>query len=149
MANAAFDLLGFGVDALVVPSPTITVERAKPLALTWTPPAATGPAKATISLNINGHGLVGSHVECVVDDTGSYTLPAELITQLVDAGTSGFPTVTLTRQSLDSKTLAPGCVDFRVRSSQKIDVTIPGLQSCQEDTDCTAPQTCQGDLTCG
>lgn len=146
---AAFRVLGFGVDKLVLGASTYALARDTELALTWTPPVTTGPAKVTISLNINGHGLVGSHVECTVDDTGSFSLPGSLISQLIDAGTSGFPTMTVTRQSLDSATIAPGCVDLRVHSTVKLDVTVPGVQSCNDDTDCSPPATCQGDLTCG
>jgi len=62
---------------------------------------------------------------------------------------SGFPTLTLSRSSADATTIEPGCVDLRVHADAKLDVTIPGLQSCSDDLDCTAPQTCQGDLTCG
>lgn len=146
---AAFSLLGWGIERLVLGSTSISVVRDTALPLTWTAPAEEGPAKVIISLNINGHGLVGSHVECTVADTGAYTLPASLITQLVDSGTSGFPTITVTRATVDSTAIEPGCVDFRVHSAIKLDVTIPGLVSCDDDDDCTAPQTCQGDLTCG
>jgi hypothetical protein len=145
----AFMLLGWGVEALAVTSADIVVERGVALPLAWTPPALTGPAKIKLSININGHGLVGQHIECTVDDTGSYTIPAALITELVDAGSSGFPTITFARTTGDAAMLSSGCVDLRVHSSVKVDVTIPGVQSCDDDDDCTAPETCGGDLTCG
>jgi hypothetical protein len=145
----SFHVLGYGIDKLVLSASTYALSRDTDLALAWTPPSTSGPAKMIISLNINGHGLVGAHVECTVDDNGSYTLPGSLITQLIDAGTSGFPTITLTRMSLDATSISPGCVDLRVHSSVKLDVTVPGVQSCNDDDDCTAPETCRGDLTCG
>ncbi|MDX2093843.1 MAG: hypothetical protein SFX73_38775 [Kofleriaceae bacterium] len=145
----AFTLRGWGVEALAVTSADIVVERYVALPLTWTPPALAGPAKIELSININGHGLVGQHIECTVDDTGAYTIPATLITDLVDAGTSGFPTITFARTTADAATLASACVDLRVHSSVNVDVTIPGVESCDDDDDCTPHQTCGGDLTCG
>jgi hypothetical protein len=143
-----FTLRGFGVGPVEGAPDQVTVESGMPLALTWTPPAVPGPIKMEIDLNINGHGVVGAHVECVVDDDGEYTIPAELITSLVGQGMSGFPTLVLTRASSDSTTIEPGCVDFRVWSEKIIEVLIPGLSSCRDDMDCPMGQTCQTDLTC-
>ncbi len=142
-------LLGRGVEALTMDASMITVRSAQALPLAWTAPASAGPSKVEISLNVNGHGLVGSHVECVVEDTGSFTIPEPLITSLLADGLSGFPTLTLRRTTTDSATAGGGCVELDVQSARKLDVAIPGLQSCDGDEDCTAPETCQPDLTCG
>jgi hypothetical protein len=85
----------------------------------------------------------------VVDDTGSFEIPEPLVTALVDDGLSGFPTVVIVRSSVDSASIDPGCVELRVKSEVTLPVEIPGLTSCDGDEDCTPPETCQSDLTCG
>lgn len=147
--GTGFSLLGWGIGALEVAATTVEIQRGVALPLAWTAPAEAGPAKVEISINVNGHGLVGSHIECVVDDTGSFTVPEPLITSLVDDGLSGFPTLTMRRTTTDSATVAGGCIELDVESAVTLEVTIPGLQSCDGDEDCTPPETCRPDLTCG
>lgn len=142
-------LLGWGIEPLAVGATTLGVQASQAVPLTWSAPASAGPAKMEISLNVNGHGLVGSHVECVVEDSGSFSIPEPLVTSLLADGLSGFPTLTLRRTTADSAETANGCVELDVESAVTLDVTIPGLQSCDDDEDCTAPQTCRPDLTCG
>ena len=148
-AAADFALLGWGIDPLAVGAPTLEVATGAPVAVSWTPPSAAGPARVELELNINGHGVVGQRVTCEVDDTGAFTIPEPLVTMLFAAGVSGFPTLDLRRSSADSIDTALGCVDFRVESTRTIDVTIPGLTSCNDAGDCTPPETCRPDLTCG
>lgn len=143
------ELLGWGIEPLAVAVSTLTVQAGMAVPLSWTAPATAGPAKVEISLNVNGHGLVGSHVDCVVDDTGVFTIPETLVSSLLADGLSGFPTLTLRRTTTDSADLAAGCVELDVESAVKLDVTIPGLRSCDGNEDCTAPEICRGDLTCG
>jgi hypothetical protein len=146
---APFRLLGWGVSPLAGAPAEIEVQPDAALALAWTAPVEAGPARVRLTLNVNGHGLVGQRLECEVDDDGAFTIPAALIGALIDDGVSGFPTLELSRASSDRVDLAPGCVDLRVESSRVIDVTIPGLISCNGDDDCPDGQTCRGDLTCG
>jgi hypothetical protein len=144
-----FSLYGWGIDALTTPATTIGVQSGASVPVTWSAPALIGPTKVEISLNVNGHGLVGSHVDCVVDDTGSFAIPEPLVTSLLNDHVSGFPRLTVRRTTTDSADTANGCVELDVESAVTLDVIIPGLQSCSGDEDCTAPQTCQPDLTCG
>lgn len=143
------DLLGWGIEPLVLGASTLQVESGSPVELTWTAPADAGPAKVEISLNVNGHGLVGSHIECVADDTGAFTIPEALVADLLADGLSGFPTLTIRRVTTDSAAMEWGCVELDVKSGHTLDVTIPGLESCDEDDDCTLPEICRPDLTCG
>lgn len=150
---SGLELLGWGIEPLEVGFSTLMVQTGMAVPLTWTAPSNTGPsagpAKMEISLNVNGHGLVGSHVECVVEDTGAFTIPESLVSSLLADGLSGFPTLTLRRTTTDSADLAAGCVELDVESAVKLDVTIPGLRSCDGDEDCISPEICRGDLTCG
>jgi hypothetical protein len=145
----AFALRGWGIAPLTTALTEVTVESGADLDVTWDAPATAGPAKVTLSLNVNGHGLVGQHIDCVVADTGTFTIPAPLVTALVEDGLSGFPTLEISRSTADTATIEPGCVELRVQSARTLDVVVPGLTSCSGDEDCPDDQVCRGDLTCG
>ncbi|MBP6633669.1 MAG: hypothetical protein KA297_29900 [Kofleriaceae bacterium] len=151
--TTTLDLLGWGIEPLAGVPATMTVQSGQAMAVSWTAPTvsppASDPVRVEITLNVNGHGLVGSHVDCVAPDTGSFTIPEPLVTALLADGLSGFPTATVRRTTTDSADVAAGCVELDVRSQVTIDLTIPGLTSCSGNDDCTPPQTCQADLTCG
>jgi len=144
-----FDLRGFGVDALAVEAKEVVVEAGVAVTLLWTPPTHPGPMRLRIALIVNGHGSIGSRIECEAEDTGVFVIPEALVTQLVNDGLSGFPTLSLSRTTSDTASIASGCVEFRVQSALVLPVSIPGLVSCSDNEDCAPPQTCQSDLTCG
>lgn len=101
------------------------------------------------NLDIACHGGTLAPIESHVPDTGSFEIPASLVTQLVDIGFSGFPAVDLTRRSADSVEVAGlGCVELEVLASARVDAALPGVTSCNVDDDCEAGQTCREDLTC-
>jgi hypothetical protein len=83
-----------------------------------------------------------------VEDDGELVIAADLVTQLVDRGVAGFPTVTVTRRSVDSTMIAPGCVELEIGAQVIREVAIPGLSSCSNERPCPDGQTCQSDLTC-
>ncbi|WP_275583481.1 hypothetical protein [Archangium primigenium] len=146
----AFTLRGQGVDALTVAEADIVIEKGKPVPLSWTPSTNSSAARIHVLLDLAHHGGIAASVECDnVPDTGSFTLPAGLVSQLVDRGIAGFPKITLSRRTADSAQLASGCVDLLVRSQVSREVVIPGLVSCSTDEDCPSGQTCRADLTCG
>jgi hypothetical protein len=146
--SEAFELHAFGVSALEVTAPEFVVESGAPSDITWTAPPA-GPTHLRMLLTVNPHGSgPGSVIECEVPDTGAHTIPEPLVTALVADGLSGFPRITLTRVSADSVDITLGCVEFRSQSQIIAPVSVPGLESCTGDEDCTPPDTCQTDLTC-
>jgi hypothetical protein len=112
-ALAPFALRGWGVAALESPGEPLLLEPGKPLAVSWAagPP---GPARVVLALDIDQHGITPVLLECTLADAGAATVPAELVDALFKAGTSGFPRLTLARQTADSATLAPGCVQLLV-----------------------------------
>lgn len=144
-----FLLRGVGVGALSSEMVEVPVAEEQATALSWDPPASSGPARVHILLNISHHGGTPGWVECDVDDDGEFAIPAALVTELLNLGASGFPTLQLTRRSVDSAALELGCVELEVSSSLELPVIIDGLISCVGDEDCPDGQTCQADLTCG
>jgi len=148
--HSAFMLRGAGVAALEVPATPITIAADTPAVITWTAPGVANDAvEVLINLDIARHGGTPARIECHVPDTGSAEIPAALVTQLVEIGFSGFPAVDLTRRSADSVEVAGlGCIELEVLASARVEAALPGVTSCNGDTDCAAGQTCQEDLTC-
>jgi hypothetical protein len=144
-----FTLRGLGTPAIAGTANTLTVEPGADLVVVWEASELGDAIGVTVTLNVNQHGVTGSRIACEVDDSGDLTIPAALVTALVDDGLSGFPSLVLRRRSADSTLLDGGCVDLQVLAQKTIDVEIEGLTSCNEDGDCPDGETCRGDLTCG
>jgi hypothetical protein len=140
-AVPAFSLDGRGIEPLAFDGTSLTVTDGQALALSWTPPAQAGAAGIFALLEIGHHGGVFARVECDLADTGSGEVPASLISALVAKGVAGFPTVSLSRRTVDSTTTAPGCVDFTVASPVEQAIVV-----CSTAGDCAASCSCGGAL---
>jgi len=144
-----FSLRGFGVEGLVLAGPgQVVVEPGQSIDLSWEAPTVEGPAKVRVELNVNNHGSTSAWLACDVADTGSFSVPAALLDALQDIGISGFPSLSLTRRSVDSAVIGPGCVDLRVASERTLGVEIAGQKSCTSDQQCPPGQDCGVDLAC-
>lgn len=143
-----------GIEPLEFPGTGITVNRGQPLAFTWTAPAkVTGKILAT--LNIAYHGGGKYQIDCDFDDDGSGEIPAALIDKLLDQGTAGFPTLALTRRSVDSAMVASlGCVEFEANAYRIREVTVcPMPNKCiitcgADKPPCPTGQACGNDKKC-
>jgi hypothetical protein len=135
-----FALRGAGVAPLAVPSDLQALEAAHPFAVNWTPEAV--PTRIQLTINVNQHGNTPTTLTCDVADTGETSVPADLITALLAAGTSGYPRMTLSRRTADSTTLSPGCVELTVEASVARPIQITGHTPCMRDADCPAGTTC-------
>lgn len=143
-----FTLAARGVERLALAGDSVPLDMGQPTVLTWT--AATGEGtEIHVDLNIANHGGTPGRIECVVPDTGSFSVPTALVDALLMNGFSGFPTAVLTRRSVQSTAIDLGCVQFESKSTAIFDVVIDGLISCSLDDDCPDGQFCQPDLTCG
>jgi hypothetical protein len=146
---ASFTLHGRGAPLLEVAEDEIVVESGRPVPLAWTAAGSDDAVRVFIEVDIAHHGGVAARIECDVEDDGAFEIPTDLVTQLVARGVAGFPTITLTRRSLDSTTIDPGCVELELGARVIREVTIPGVTSCSREQPCPAGQTCQdSNLTC-
>jgi hypothetical protein len=84
----------------------------------------------------------------LADEHRGRILSADILQQLVDLGLSGFPRVSLTRETLDSEEISGGCVDLSVSSEVKLDITVDGLVSCNSVDDCPDGLACNASLFC-
>ncbi|MSP73315.1 MAG: hypothetical protein EXR76_14335 [Myxococcales bacterium] len=144
-----FELRGVGVAPLLLEGESLAIGAARVPVLEWQPPTIETPARIFIELSIANHGGTPARLVCEVPDTGRFELPTALVDALLAYGATGFPSVSVSRATVDQVTLAGGCIELRVQSSAALPVDIPGLISCSEDLDCPAPQRCRADLTCG
>jgi hypothetical protein len=127
---------------LDVPNQTLNVTKDQPLTLKWNAPAAAGKGRIELVMDIAHHGGVSAEIHCDLEDNGMVTIPAALITALMDKGTFGFPTVSLTRLSVDSTTVGPGCVEYNVAAGYELPLNVAGVVSCNDDSGCQPPQHC-------
>ena len=82
-------------------------------------------------MNLSSHGTDSVALACDVADTGSYQIPATLVTQLLAEEVAGYPRLTVARRTADSIAIAPGCVDLLVQAVVvKDDVAIAGVTYC-------------------
>ena len=155
----SFTLAGRGIEPLEFAGTGLEVARNQALPITWRASAKNRSTRIHIKLDIAHHGGISARIDCDVADTGSTTISAALVTKLMEQGLAGLPSISLTRQTADSTTIAPGCVDFVVASQQERDIEVEGVISCTtteatcppEDTGCKAcpaGKTCQRDLQC-
>ena len=144
----AFTLTGTGISPLQLTSPDPALARNQATTLTWNQPVGGGTSRIWLQLDISHHGGSKGRIECDAPDTGSLTLSATIMTQLLDLGAAGFPTVIVIRESTSSALVTSGRVDLVLSSKVERPVTVPGVSSCTDDEQCTPPQTCQADLTC-
>ncbi|HWA75482.1 MAG TPA: hypothetical protein VG937_24270 [Polyangiaceae bacterium] len=151
----AFMLSGRGIQPLeAVAGQTLYVAKDQPLTIQWVAPQ-TGAGRIKLSMDIGHHGGVAAELHCDnLPDSGSVTIAAPLITALMNKGTSGFPTLSLSRVSVDSTSVGPGCVEFSVASGVSLALNVAGVLSCTEDADCAPPEICRpagvpNGLSCG
>lgn len=145
---AGFSLSGQGVGAIASELETVDITSGQDVALTWDVGGASTASKLGVLLTVNAHGGTSAWIECSAPDTGSFSIPAELVDELIGLGLSGFPRITLSRQTLDSTEVGDGCVDFTVSSDVTIPVSIDGLVSCNTSDECPDGQTCSAFLVC-
>jgi hypothetical protein len=144
----AFTLTAAGIGELVLTSADPALARNSPVDLAWTPPTGAATSQIMVKLDISHHGGAKGKIECVTPDTGSLTLTAPLVTQLLDLGAAGFPTIIVDRVSTGSALTSAGRVELAIRTEVERPVTVPGIQSCTDSSECTPPAICQSDLTC-
>lgn len=131
---------------IVDPNARISVSDGDPVTLTWQAAAASDDSRIDILLDISHHGGKRGDILCDVPDSGSYTIPQNMVSALIDLGLAGFPSVILTRRSTRTTTLprngrSVAHVDFLVASSVERPVDT-GVHSCLNDEDCPDGETC-------
>jgi hypothetical protein len=146
---APFSLHAQGIIPLVLADGALTLEKGKPLTLTWTAKGTSSDASIHVKIDISSHGGSRGELDCDAADTGSLTISATLVTQLLNLGFAGYPSIDVIRQAVSSTVIAPGRVRLELSHRITRNLVIPGLISCRlPDEPCPTGKTCQTDLTC-
>ena len=144
----AFTMQATGVSDMVLGATSYPLVRDSALELTWTPPTSCDATTVAVLLDISHHGQSKGKVECRTADDGAMAIAPALVSQLLDLGVSGYPTVIAERQSRGVVHLPNGNVELVVESRSEVAISIDGLISCNDDSNCPAGTTCQTDLVC-
>lgn len=148
-AYAAMNLTAAGIAPLALTSGTLQIAPNQGARLTWTPAKSAAASKIHVKLDISHHGGTKGMISCDTADSGSLDLSAAQITELVNLGTAGYPTIVVSRNTNPgTAVIAAGRVELAVTSTVEQAVTVPGVTSCTSTADCTGGKTCQSDLTC-
>jgi hypothetical protein len=147
-AYSPFALQAKGVSPLSLENTTIPLLENQVVRLAWPAAPASVGSSIKVTLDISHHAGTKGKIECDAADVGVLEIPSGLVSQLLALGVAGFPTIIVSRQTVGSATIAPGRVDLTISSELERSVTIPGLESCTADAQCTPPKRCQTDLTC-
>lgn len=140
-------LHGEGGAALVLDASPLRISSGQPLELTWSPPSVDPATQLRLVLAIDQHGQSPRQLTCDFEDAGQATVPAGILTALLDAGVSGWPSARLQRRTADAATVqvgegVEGCVDLEVAWATGLTVEVDGHTPCSSDLDCPDGQSC-------
>jgi hypothetical protein len=146
---AGFELHGFGVKQVELegkswdsePPPTWTLEEDTPFEFHWIP-SKEDEGEIYVTLAIDEHGATPVTMYCEVEDSGSLTIPASMVNELISRGVSGFPAAYVYRRSMDHVDTALGCVDMEVSVQHEPFLAVEGHTPCFSDDDCPKGQEC-------
>jgi hypothetical protein len=148
---AAFEVSTTGIAPLVLTNSPYTLARDtsstdttryKALTFTWGAPGAASHAAIHAEIYLTKHAGNLGYIVCDVADTGSLTISADVISQLVGLGVGGFPTLEVTRIASGSAPIAPGLVEAHVTSLVTSVLNMEGYTWCNSNKDCAASEVC-------
>ncbi len=143
-----FEVETTGVAPLWLEGEEFALEPDKALEITWNGASDPKASSVHVKLDISHHGGSKGMIECDLDDTGSLSISAALVTELLGLGVAGFPTIIVSRAASARATVGSGEVALVVASTTERAVSVPGVESCTDTAQCPSGETCQADLTC-
>lgn len=151
---AAFSLQAPSIAPLVITSgDTVPMDRDEVVTITWEPPRDPALTRIFVEVDISHHGGQKGQIDCEIEDTGSLSIPSDVVTGLINLGVAGYPDLKISRRATGSTDTGPGPVELRIISQVTMPVSIPWLQSCsptEEDPSGGCPEgtTCGDTLLC-
>lgn len=117
-----FTLQGAGVARLEIPYDEMSMAVGQPMSFTWTP--TDGPGVVFIEIDMTQHATDPVNLYCEVEDTGSLTVSANLMSQVVNSWQYGIPVANHFRRTIDSVDTSLGCVEFEVFHDKRVPIEI-------------------------
>lgn len=106
----------------------IPVKTGQATHITWKAPGVANISRVQIALEIAHHGGYKGEIDCDVPDTGSFDIPAPLVTELINLGLAGYPSVAVTRQASNAAANEP---EARLTMPSRVEVEVDtGVISC-------------------
>jgi hypothetical protein len=136
----AFVLHGYGVAMVEPVADEVALSTGRAVPVEWIPTGS--EATLRLVLSVDQHGLSPVALVCESADTGSLSISAELMTQFLEFGVSGFPSADYYLQTVDSVDIRPGCVEFVSRSHRQTALTVDGHTPCDAPADCPEGEMC-------
>lgn len=144
----AFVLHGNGVAMVEPVGDELVLSTSEPVDVQWTASGATN-SRLFLAVSVDQHGITPVTLVCDAPDTGSLEISADLVSQFLAFGVSGYPKADYWLQTADSVEIAPGCVEFVVRSHVQNDLSVSGHTPCNGPADCPDGEMCNMELqTC-
>jgi len=118
----------------------LPVKTGEVVHVTWIAAATGTGSRIRIGLDVSHHGGKKGQIDCDVPDTGSFDIPATLVTKLIGLGLAGYPTINVNRVSLGTDT--KNAEVSLLLSSAITRAVDTGVKSCLDDVECDDGQTC-------
>jgi hypothetical protein len=138
----AFSIPAQCIAPLVVANSSISIESGKTFTLNWTAGTVAG-TRIYVEFDLSHHGGSKGQIRCDTADTGTLQVSGTLLESLIALGVTGYPKATVKRYLTGTTAVGSGNADLTVYSDLLFTAEMPGLISCQNDTQCPTGQTCQ------
>lgn len=145
---AGFSLSAPGVNPIDLKTTDFALSPEQDFVLEWDPAPSGATSQMHVKVDLSHHGGVKGLIYCDAPDTGSLTISKAMIAELIGLGVAGFPSVVLTRSSVDTAQLDHGKVELEVSALVERYLTVPGVESCTADEECAEGQTCSDAYIC-
>ncbi len=141
-----FTLMARGISPLALHNDSVPCGDHQPIDLQWTKATIPGISTIFVFIDISYHGGSKGKIECDCEDNGSLTVAASLMDSLKSFGISGFPKVEVTRITTGANETAKA--QIVIESMVRRWISIPGIITCNNDTQCPEGYHCGGDQRC-
>lgn len=131
---------------LAGPDP-VPVMSGEPVVVSWSTSGSAASSRILIRLDIAHHGGKKGEIVCDVPDSGEFSIPEPLVTELIGLGLAGYPDISVTRVARGVDAKHENAV--LVLSSNVLRPVDTGVASCQETSQCPDGQMCLDTKVCG